>query len=135
MTRNEILALPAGPALDALVVERVMGWRNVKWERQPFPLLKFQTEEDAWDYWGTYTTVPPSEMRGKVPVFSMDPAEAWRVVEKMLTDYFDWYELSRWGAPPGHRCGFGGSVRNLVYALTMPEAVCKAALLALENQS
>ncbi len=61
--------MDAGRDLDALVAEKVLGWRHIKWERttplgrSPKNLLSLVLEE--------------------VPYYSTDIAAAWQVVERM----------------------------------------------------
>lgn len=69
MTRAEIFAIPAGRPLDCLVVEHVMGWKEVK---------------DSLHGW---TGLAPAGWgRFPVPFFSTDIAEAWEVVDKLRAE-------------------------------------------------
>lgn len=110
--------LPAGPELDALVAERVIGGK-------PCPVI-------PWKW-----TPPLRASRCPMPKFSADPGAAWQVVEAMekrglhlqLTD--EWMSYPRWRAEfrsldtrrPGE---------NLEKADTAPLAICRAALAVLE---
>lgn len=69
--KTPIAEHPAGRCLDALVAEKVMGWRRLD---KPIP---------AGQFYGTYTWVKPGGARetdADVPAYSTDPAamvELW----------------------------------------------------------
>jgi len=80
--------MPAGRELDALVAEKVMGWRITAW--------------NDGEPWGNREVFPPFEPingipadcdcishseAGEPPHYSTDIAAAWEVVEKMNVDY------------------------------------------------
>ena len=71
MTKEKILQLEAGRGLDILVMERVMGYT-----REPREFLP----EHHWA-WIESVSKQPTYL---LPKFSMDIADAWKVVEKML---------------------------------------------------
>jgi hypothetical protein len=137
MTREEILAMQPGRELDARVAENVMGYKFVQegstlWkEDAPFPFLMYNEEfgyclyekyEDGWPF----TTFNPST----------DISAAWEVVEK-IGNNAEWM-LYRLGHTDEegilkYNCtflqvfsGFSPSAKGI----TAPEAICKAALLA-----
>ncbi len=113
----DVATMPAGPALDRLVAERVLGrpYRDPSgWE--------MQYEGAARD------------------AFSTDIAHAWAVVEhlraagvkwEIADDYLDagagsWFAMTE-QTKAGAACRVVGP-----YAETVPLAICRAALLALE---
>jgi hypothetical protein len=117
VNRDEILERKPGRELDALVAEKVMGLP------QPY-LSPFNGEwvikhEEKWK---------PIE---RLQNYSTDISAAWEVVEK-----FESYKLSK--LPDGDvRIKYGGQYqcfinanKNCGYGSTAPEAICKAALLA-----
>ena len=134
MTRDEMLAMKAGRELDALVAEKVMGWRSTKgWE-------------DCWAtgagpyYW-------PGD--GRMPVghaaFSTDIAPAWKVMEKMVENGYcpailsddnghwalsldGWQNVPDGDEPQDITTTF--LVEAALWADTVPLAICRAALLA-----
>jgi len=101
MTRDEILAMEPGRELDALVAEKVMGWTHYREE------------------WGG--VVPDS-----ISHYSTDISAAWEVVEKMGP--FTQLTADIYNGITVWHCSF--SVVDSVDAVTAPEAICKAALLA-----
>ena len=56
---------------------------------------------------------------------------AWKVVEKMQELG---YHATLSVMANGHRCGFWGGNYAAVTAATMPEAICRSALIAIEEQ-
>lgn len=105
MTRDEILAMPAGRELDSQVAEKVMG------------LKQSPKNAEFFQYW-PYAFEPARP-------YSTDIAAAWEVVGKFglfnLTRYGD----GTWGAQDNARFD------EPVVAETAPLAICRASLLAL----
>ncbi|TGE35902.1 hypothetical protein E4K67_22560 [Desulfosporosinus fructosivorans] len=157
MTRDEILAMVPGRELDALVAEKVFGWTGRKtvyrWDdrkKHERPLIIF-TDGDRKnaDNYTPYvdnngTKINYSEPH-KVfipPCYSTDISVAWDVVEKMCkgrsyeisSSFQDEYDvgdvgwLITWG-------NMGSPGQEEIWAPTIPEAICKAALLAKEDTS
>ena len=131
---TEINDMKPGPELDALVAERVMGL------------------VEGVDGWAAFTSSVCNPEEGGVvqdicfPLrpYSTDIAAAWEVVEKMnkqprnicvshspVTDRWLCQILSYRREDGTFWCGEGGSAESL----TAPEAICKAALMALEGES
>jgi hypothetical protein len=136
MTRDEILGLEAGNNLDILVAEKVFGWRKgtneyniLGWQwskRDGTPVL-----DDSWDgVWVTPLSCTPN--------YSTDIKAAWEVVEKMreksfyvrvnsIGKYFECCFIKNFvneNNTPGSFIGLSNTCK------TAPEAICKAALLA-----
>ena len=118
----DIDTMEAGREMDALVAERVMGWRHPDTSGHNAD----QMLPPDWVAWNDIRSVPP---------FSTDIAAAWQVLEKFLphvrvechkdSDYTDgtgWH-ADIW-ADSGHGCSEGAS--------TAPVAICRAALKAVE---
>jgi hypothetical protein len=105
MTREDILAMPAGRELDALVAEKVMGY-------------KYTSDFDR--------LFKPST----------DISAAWEVVEKFNTYRMQKLRDNDHRLVDGkvHQC-FLGKNGNCAYGHTAPEAICKAALLAVLEES
>ena len=116
MTRDEILSLSVGPELDRLVMEKVFNAKR-----------NYHGEEEYWyhydengepDYeWSAYNSP------------STDMSAAWEVLEKVRPNC-DWYGVDtfrKW-----YRCLILDNRDRIgeAYADTAPEAICKAALLA-----
>jgi len=111
-------AIEAGRELDALVAEKVMGWKPSMFSNYPWQL------------------VPPdgdgSAVR-QVPNYSTDIAAAWLVVERMCE--FPSYVSLGFGKWLQFRVdiatGAGREVMNSrAFAKTAPLAICNAALAA-----
>lgn len=108
--------LPAGPELDALIAERVLGYGGF-WLVPPHPSLELEWE---------------------VAPCSTNPAAAWLVVEAMEArgwvpclkrniERVEW-EATFWATPENP--AMPRAVR--IQADTAPLAICRAALAALE---
>jgi len=119
MTREQILALPPGRELDALVAEKVMG--------QKLPLGPSEEARSVGPWFHGEGAVCPS--------YSTDIAAAWQVVEKFqqtgLAVFSFWT-----GQYPGYTANLNcetadGKWRYFTAdADTAPLAICRAALLA-----
>lgn len=66
--------------LDKLVAEHIMGWSSLQWKRHPFGPARWQTEDDAWDWWGL---APGTPVLGQVPDYSTRIEDAWCVLSKL----------------------------------------------------
>jgi hypothetical protein len=125
----DVSKLDAGPELDALVAEKVMGWTKEP-SANPFPGPKSL----PWNWVAPHSTWGPGTP-GKcyptsVPKYSTDIAAAWEVVEK-LRDQFegvvvDGIKLP--GAPAWQCIVMNESEKG--EAQTAPLAICRAALKA-----
>ena len=117
MTREEILALPAGRHLDALVAENVMGIPALSQREWQGQLLWI----GGGDNDRTYTIA--------IPNYSESIAAAWLVVEhlKAQTSIIGMEYLPRRIEGAVWRFHFDASYG---YAPTVPLAICRAALLA-----
>jgi hypothetical protein len=107
MTREEILAMPAGRELDAIVAKAI-GYVSLT------------------THWN-----PIDNMYGTLPHYSTDISAAWEVVEKLQQDFMfiDIFSTSD---------SYNVLVTNgdAVNAEKAPEAICKAALIAvMEGQA
>lgn len=117
--------LTAGPQMDALVAEQVMGWGRSKG--------------------GLYRPGgDPKNIRDyrDVPRYSTDIAAAWLVVEKLIADgWFPDVQFNDWGTESWHATlmrrtdderadGYHGA-----QAASAPLAICRAALAALSAPS
>lgn len=69
--------IPAGREMDALVAEKVMGWKHVgNWEGDD----RYHPVDAIWAD-GDGNTLPPDPW----PHYSTNIAAAWKVVEKMIS--------------------------------------------------
>ena len=130
--------MPVGRKMDALVAEKIMGfeYREVR--------VDVSSNPDRFEYRTLKTLVRPrSKARERffgwddqVPQYSTNVAAAWEVVEKMgelgYTCHIEWKGSDRTSA--------GSAEVTFVKHLTeghgvgtMPEAVCRAALMAVEQ--
>jgi hypothetical protein len=127
----DVLEHPANRCLDAWVAEKILG------------IVLCDHEEDKYgkcskcglnkSYWERIT--PPR-------YHSVDIAAAWEVVEKMhelgywaqiRTPFGVESNLDNWcGFTPHETTGWNGKPDNWTNAETIPSAICRAALLAVE---
>ena len=117
MTRDEILAMPAGPELDALVAELVMGWT-----KGPMDWMM----REPWvrpDGCHVFPWHPSTEI-----------AAAWEVFEKMLSLGHDVkiYAISGYMIQAEVLMDEGESLARGLFGRgnAAPLAICKSALLA-----
>jgi len=121
---NDINNMEPGRELDAMVAEKVMGWRKGKVQRMPGGI-----EFDTWHFekdgrpWTHYDWDPSTNL-----------LRAWEVVEKMKIAVIPQEQapaelmyLARYERFP--------TANDIeVFAATAPEAICKAALIAVMEQ-
>lgn len=127
LTRKKILAMKPGIELDALVAEKVMGWRYKETVYSGGAVLSPAQwiKPNGW----------PVDI---VPHYSTDISAAWEVVEKMSKTHFS--EMAMTELEDGTWGWMARFIRVLnepytvkgyrATAKTAPEAICKAALLA-----
>ena len=136
LTREAVLVMPAGPELDALVAERVLGWvrHRSKLESGRWSLFP-PGEAPDWMVPATDGAGPP--ITSWEP-YSADMTAAWRVVAHLHSRRFsaavsldvdhtqgDAFAYFRGQAPRRRGRDPEGSAR----AATAPLAICRAALL------
>ncbi len=117
--------MEAGRELDALVAEKVMGWRDVRpghYTGSPGTMYGKAPQPQPWDS-------PQDRTKGVsfVPFYSTKIADAWEVIEK-LADRDPM--IAMWGYEDGTAgwfCDFEG-IKD--HARTAPHAICLAALKA-----
>ncbi len=138
MKPEDIENMPAGREMDALVAEKVMGW---KWligvaNLGSGPKYRYLDEPHVWNpprvEWDGKTEMPINHpcinTEWEYPEYSADIAAAWEVVEKLrelyrskaFKEYFD-------AQSPWHWC----FLRTDVFCLQ----VCRAALLAVTQEN
>lgn len=135
LTREKVLAMEAGRELDALVVEKVMGYKFVQegstlWKDDaPFPFVIYDEEfgyclyekyEDGWPF----TTFNPSA----------DISAAWAVHTEINKRGWGMCLLDRYSHGPSRPFEYGcqlgkDGVTHVGYGETAPLAICRAALL------
>lgn len=136
MTREEILAMPAGRETDALIAEKVMGLKpepsseHEGWYGDLIPIGDHEfIDPQGWVYFDKKYGLQP------VPDYSTNIAAAWKAVEKLNLSYrigidkahdnvfWCWFDLDD---PEDY------AMEKNYYATgnTVPLAVCRAALLA-----
>lgn len=159
MTRGEILAMKPGPELNALVAEKVMGWIALPYPTKEDPLGNIWLHEQEgikglpWtgyisnsiygfcgnlqDLLEDGSLIVATDVPGKVWEPSINWGAAGQVVEVMQKppySYECYLSSQSWGwdctfSNPGDK---GGAVHgdNPETPMTVPEAISKAALLA-----
>lgn len=124
--------LVAGPELDALVAEKVMGWTR------HYPI---QEEDGGASDFDSDWFEDPKGNPSDVPNYSEDIAAAWAVVEKMRplnVDLTNHARAERWccvffdrdGGSDGFIPELKGRFQEYTVAAAAPLAICRAALKA-----
>lgn len=119
MTRDEILNMPVGREMDALVAEKVLGWQ---WQGFEGGYQRLYINDGDYRRYGAIREGGETEYTNNLHNYSTEMGAAWDVVEKfnnqcMLNNVHGLWE-----------CYFPGNVMGL--AETAPLAICRAALLA-----
>lgn len=143
MTREDILALPAGPELDCLLAERVMGWRRLgcwanylpsmgvvfglgeRWHSVfPDPAKVYYRDGDTGRLWEPSASADDA-LRAADALAARGAhltLEDWRGLTHAPAPWAALFDLSD-GHDTGHAVGE-----------TAPHAICLAALLALHGE-
>lgn len=133
MTEEEILNMPAGRKIDALIAEKIKGLCVHNWKVVDFPFYDnsvcYECSKCKSEYWGLN---PP-----KCKPYSSDISDAWRVVDEM-NKHYGFEIISHY---PGKdciarfwQCDPDMPVEKIAYeytarADTVSLAICRAALL------
>lgn len=149
-TETATVDRPTGRALDALIAERVFAsvvgaapigdglTRTREFEAPTMAVVDERIKEAYAAHVANGQRLWPARYTG--PEYSTDIAAAWQVVEKMRTDgwRFDLYDsFAGWRATFGRPGGIDRGENMWVLRAsdrheTAPEAICRAALAALE---
>ena len=134
--------MPAGPKLDALVAEHVMGWEHLdSWMGSPLA----KGWDGFWDgEWVRWITLPESDDENMAKPWSpsTDIVAAWKVVEKMREGYSISIHTigSIWQCTleiKDHKTRFPVEVAHAGDAFadadTAPLAICRATLMAVRD--
>lgn len=136
----DVDTIEAGPKLDALVAERVMGW-HVTDKRPPSP-QNWAAYPDVW-----FETPSGDLMNAaQVPYYSTDIPAAWQVFEKIArpddlsigvrSKTFYYNNPRKWETVDGYAVLEHDTHNNelreteIAWARTAPLAICRAALKA-----
>lgn len=140
--------MPAGREMDALVAEKVMGWKWTDFHGIPdkpgeWEDHKFLVDGRGWKRavhwrtknlltWDMHHYLPAAPM----PFFSTDIAAAWEVAERMVELGFYWWMAS-------YECGFvlahvrrkrdRETIADGYGASSTPHSICLAALGAIDH--
>lgn len=133
LTYEDILNMPAGKEMDALVAEKVMGWRVTYHDHK-----NGRDSDYSWisaeDSNGNWFIIKPSKWQDDWGKWSpsTDIATAWEVWQKMLEDFPD-KELPAADFVNNIMGGdYCDTLRDIVFLFKKitPESICRAALLA-----
>lgn len=139
MTREDVLAMPAGAALDALVAERVLKQPPERWrsrcyvERHNFDDYEYDPQSHVESGWCYTCRACVGDLGGKLPPpVSTDMTAAWRLAEHAAL--FQSEPARRFGAGRYEKWGVvqddgDGAWTIVAEADTAPLAICRAALL------
>ena len=134
MTKEEILGVKAGPELDLLITEKILGWK-----RSDSPAFwKCGAKFALMDRQG-YKICPKCQVYG----YSTEIERAWEVVEKMMAKGYNYTIRGNFEGNGKHWCGFdhqnwadSNPIFQSPLCNTLPMAICKAALIAvLEDEN
>lgn len=124
MTREEVMNLPVGRFLDADVAEKVMGWHT------------FSPIDPEYDhsigkngYRRNFAFDPRDDKYKPFPLYSSDIEEAWKLVNRLK----DRFNITVYTDDNGK---YAAEINFYVIddCDTAPEAICKAALLAVMDK-
>lgn len=163
MTRDDILAMPAGRELDALVAEKAMGWRWWAWsknerdddgkrrERVVRGLRGPEFPGPRWEEWAkdggkVLRLADGSEQLERIqgfgdamslpiiPEYSTDIAAAWKVALKVSDEYrLPFFCVKRLGKKK-FQADLTGEPDFVASGRTAPLAICRAALLVADRR-
>ncbi len=123
MDRAEILAMKPGPELDALVAEQVLGLCVHEWEKDARAVWHC----GKCGEWSAYLPPwPPQDPYSQIILYG------WQVVEKMHKDGYGVRLSDKSGATGSWWCYIGDAGAQ---GQDAPEAISKAALLAMEKEN
>lgn len=129
---------PYSDQLNALVAEKIMGWKRLEDEAAfAWHMSRHTSQGHKKQIWVLGDSIMACTECGSMPRFFGDIAEAWKVVEKMwaLGWKFElerpFYEEGRWRASFTDKCG---ALYQEVVA-DAPTAICLAALATTKTVS
>ncbi len=128
MNREEVVQLGNGKAMDILVAEQIMGWQLEKDDAEIKRLNGYFAHHEERRWW----RMPNGGWYDEPPAYSTSIAAAWQVVESLNTQG---YKLHLSQGDQESKAGFTLAVMNAEYITekSVPEAICKAALLVVPN--
>ena len=129
LTREEIMNMKPGRELDALAAEKVMGWRKKTFPGGGGGFTAWVDENEKVMKLISNSTMSETCYRCDYFRPSTDIAAAWEVVEKM-SEQWPQYQLAKIEDGWSVMWGFDGYGWPEATGKTAPEAICKAALLA-----
>jgi len=115
MTRDELLELKPGRELDALVMQYIFKAEKKDIGDECYWVSEIDGEEECWPRWFSPST---------------DISASWEVVE--MFSYIDIHRYDDFFACAIYPIGNSAVMR--ARGKTMPEAICKAALLAVMDE-
>lgn len=143
MTPEEMDNMPAGREMDALVAEKVMGW---KWfigvaNLGAGPKYRYLDEPNVWNpprvEWDGKTEMAARGLyddESHLPCYSTAISHAWQVVEKLLADDIQLnlaHDGDTWTVGEKY---WNGEWDNPAYGETAPLAIARAALKAVTQE-
>lgn len=117
--------MKAGRELDALIAEKVMGWKVVPGQYKHIVPPNAQLERSTFCEYVTSSLSVPAM---KLPTYSTDIRAAWEIVEKLCPQE-DEFQLKRFNKKEWD-CNFSYFMETSCQADTAPHAICLAALKA-----
>lgn len=137
MTREEILNMPAGKEMDALITEKIMG---LVWDETRCRVCGWPLADDPKDgcILSDCSMRPLPKTRADEPaIYSTDLGAAWKLNDHLKQQGWRFYMRDFDGVMYGKSCAAefqkgdaAGPSTGWVEAETAPLAICRAALLA-----
>lgn len=130
----DIREMKAGRELDALVAEMVMGFNIIDQGYEDLPKLGIYNDKARESIVKLYPHMDKN--LAKIKPYSTNMAEAWEILNK-----FDFFKLENMGCNDKkyhatlHVHLFGRYTFIDEFAETAPLAICRAALLAMEDKA
>lgn len=125
LTKDEILQIPAGSRMDAVIAEQIMGWHWLVYDKD-YNWAKISETTGAWvdknnHFFHNENWKP-----------SIDVAYSWKVIETMQTsDTGNWFFSLQHENTYGTKDWYAEFGAYRMWGSTAPIAICRAALLTL----
>lgn len=113
-----------GRELDALVAEKVMGWRDARLHRNG------PTDPCEWEAWQGIPPEPEHGWRTALPHYSTSIADAWQVVEWLAEHHDGFVSVGVRSVDWGESGDYYDHFAHTTSGESAPHAICLAALAA-----
>ena len=130
MTKEEILAMEEGRQLDAMIAHEIFGF-EVEWDYPPWDIDDRLPKQPFLKSEPRICLGPMAHpVANTIFNYSTDISAAWLVVEKMFEDGYREQQFTRCHRTGVWEAKFGIVDAGFAESFSLPEAICRAALLA-----